>query len=578
MSENMRDMTLNLIVNSQVGKLKTFNQELKRTQNDITKTENKVGWLGKTFRRVFGAYLGIQGVKSLVSAYRNIDLIRRSIEGLTKSTQDWQYIQKEALKTGTDIEVVAKGYRNFYSAANMAGFDKGGIQQMYSEVLVASRAIGATQQQTSGALLALEQMLSKGKVSMEELRRQLGNALPGAFEIGAKAMGVTTQKFNEMVKAGLQANEFVPKFTKELLKTYETAFPEATKSLDFALVNLHSTWKLFQYDLMQNSDAGKELAKVITKLTKVLQSPQLKGTIESLAKVLNIVFGILGYLIQNLETILFLLAPVALGGALTKILGILKSVVAWITAGNLALTTTQKTLFKLFLMLALLQELVAFFTPMDGALETALLGKDQSWMTRLANLVGFLIPFLGVLGAGGFLGKKMGGGLGKMFGVGATSKGATNVVSEAKTIKSPILDAQGRNIVRNVGGKTLAKQGGKYLAASQFPALGEALAAMMLVGDLSAISARSASNIGINPMTITPSGFALPYGASGQYQLAKTETIAPNITYSPSYKIDATTMTPEQLKAILDERDRNFWTKLINPANYIKPKFSLGGK
>ena len=207
--------------------------------------------------------------------------------------------------------MVAKGYRNFYSAASMAGFDKSGIQSMYSDVLVASRSIGASQQQVEGALLALEQMLSKGKVSMEELRRQLGNALPGAFEIGAKAMGVTTQKFNEMVKAGISAQEFVPKFTKELLKTYEGAFPEAIKSLDYAMVNLRTSWKLFQYEIM-NGSAGQGFAQTINALTEFLRSPEAVAIAKGIGQALNLIARALGVIVKHFRFFLFLFGVNAL--------------------------------------------------------------------------------------------------------------------------------------------------------------------------------------------------------------------------------------------------------------------------
>lgn len=279
-----------------------------RNQDKINRnTKTMIGLnstLSRVMRRIFFGAGAVLGINSLINTYRGLDLIRRSIEGLTKSTEDWNYIQKEALRTGTDIEAVAKGYRNFYSAASMAGFDKSGIQEMYSDVLTASRAIGATQQQVSGALLALEQMLSKGKVSMEELRRQLGNALPGAFEIGAKAMGVTTQKFNEMVKDGLASAEFVPKFTKELLNTYQEAFPEAIKSLDFAMVNLSTSWKLFQYEIMKGS-AGQELAKTLNIITEFLQSPAAVSVAQGIGKALQLVVKALGFIVKHWKMILF---------------------------------------------------------------------------------------------------------------------------------------------------------------------------------------------------------------------------------------------------------------------------------
>ena len=42
MSENMRDMTLNLIVNSQVNKIKEFNKNLKDTKASIDNVSQKI--------------------------------------------------------------------------------------------------------------------------------------------------------------------------------------------------------------------------------------------------------------------------------------------------------------------------------------------------------------------------------------------------------------------------------------------------------------------------------------------------------------------------------------------------------
>ena len=177
----------------------------------------------RQLRNLFVGFIGVQSIGGLVRTAAELDLVQRSIESLTKSTQDWEYIQEQAFRTGTRIEDVAKGYRNFFSSTRMAGFDKTSIQAMYGDILTVTRAIGASPTQTQGALLALEQMISKGVVSMEELRRQLGNAVPGAFEIAAKAIGMTTQELNEMVKSGKLASvEFVPAFIKALYNIYNS--------------------------------------------------------------------------------------------------------------------------------------------------------------------------------------------------------------------------------------------------------------------------------------------------------------------------------------------------------------------
>lgn len=274
--------------------LKGFD-DLDRKQKRAIKSNDL---LAKSFRRAFGMFLGVQGIRSVIKTTREIDLLQRSIQGLTGSAQDWEYLRREAYRTGTDLTKAAQAYKNFYSAASMAGFNRGAVQSMFSDVLVAGRGIGANQQQIGAALLALEQMLSKGKVSMEELRRQMGNALPGSFEIAAKSMGVTTQEFNKLLEAGLSSAEFVPKFTKMLKQELGKGFEANIKSLDFALVNLNTAWMEFQANILKG-EAGEALAQLVRDVTKILRSQTLLRFVQMIGKALAFIF-------KHIKLILFL--------------------------------------------------------------------------------------------------------------------------------------------------------------------------------------------------------------------------------------------------------------------------------
>ena len=289
----------------------------RRDEEEIRRMHRKNG-LQRYFTRLLVGALSFQAIKGVIDTASRIQLLQKSIEGLTKSTQDWDYIKTQAFEKGIDLEVVAKGYRNFFSSAKMAGFDKQGIQNMYADVLLSTRAIGATPQQTEGALLALEQMISKGTVSMEELRRQLGNALPGAFEIGAKAMNMTTKEFNAFVKTGkLASNEFVPRFIAQLKQEYASGFKDISETVSYASVRMSNAWKMFQYEIM-NGQAGKELAKGLEEVTKFLRSPEAKGLAQNLGRLTTIVIKLLTFLINHGKLILFLFGTSGIIGLLTK--------------------------------------------------------------------------------------------------------------------------------------------------------------------------------------------------------------------------------------------------------------------
>ena len=239
--------------------LKGFD-DLDKKQKRAIKQNNL---LARSFKTAFGMFLGVQGVRSIVEVSRKYDLMQKSLKGLTKSADDFKYLRREAYRTGSDLLTIAGSYKNFYAAASGAGFQRGAIQGMFSNVLVAGRGIGASQQQIGAALLALEQMLSKGKVSAQELRLQLGNALPGAMQIAARAMNMTTAELDEMMSKGmLISSVFVPKFTEQLKKELGGGFEEAIKSLDFALVNLSTAWQEFQVELLHGLFELQKLLQV----------------------------------------------------------------------------------------------------------------------------------------------------------------------------------------------------------------------------------------------------------------------------------------------------------------------------
>lgn len=67
----------------------------------------------------------------------------------------------------------------------------------------------------------LAQMISKGTVQSEELKGQLGERLPSAFNLAAKAMGVNTQQLGKMLENGeVLATDLLPRLALELNKTF----------------------------------------------------------------------------------------------------------------------------------------------------------------------------------------------------------------------------------------------------------------------------------------------------------------------------------------------------------------------
>src|SRR4030095_14480758 len=113
-------------------------------------------------------------------------------------------------------------YRALSAATRGTALEGQDTQRLFTALAASSRTLGLSSEQTGRAMTAFQQIISKGKVSQEELRQQLGEALPGAMQIAARAFGVTTAELDRMITRGLDATEFVRRFTRQL----QTEMPE----------------------------------------------------------------------------------------------------------------------------------------------------------------------------------------------------------------------------------------------------------------------------------------------------------------------------------------------------------------
>lgn len=107
-------------------------------------------------------------------------------------------------------------------------------------------ATGGSTEDLNSALRAASQVFSKGKVSAEELRQQIGERLPGAFTIFADSMGISTKQLDKLLEQGkVTLDDFVG-FTEELIRRYGTTAEELAKAPELAGARLEVAVKKAQ--------------------------------------------------------------------------------------------------------------------------------------------------------------------------------------------------------------------------------------------------------------------------------------------------------------------------------------------
>jgi tape measure domain-containing protein len=136
-----------------------------------------------------------------------------------------------------DLKTIIETYSSFSKSASLANLSAIETMDIFKGVSSAVAGFGLSAQQAESVFLALGQMLDKSTVQSQELKTQLGNALPGAFGFALKAaqkmtgnLKLTTAEFTKMLETGqIISREFLPEFGKVLDETFSV---EAGKNVD----------------------------------------------------------------------------------------------------------------------------------------------------------------------------------------------------------------------------------------------------------------------------------------------------------------------------------------------------------
>lgn len=197
-----------------------------------------------------------EAASALYAASASAERLRISLDfsSAVGSAAEIAYLRKATSDLGLAFDSTAKSYQQFSAAARGTALEGEKARSIFESVAKASAVMGLSADQTSGVLLALQQMISKGTVQSEELRGQLGERLPGAFQTAARAMGVTTAELGKMLEQGqVVADDFLPKFAQELDRSLGDAAEKAANRLDAAINKFDNAWER----LKQNAgDAG----------------------------------------------------------------------------------------------------------------------------------------------------------------------------------------------------------------------------------------------------------------------------------------------------------------------------------
>lgn len=204
-----------------------------------------------------------------------------------QAAEAFMFLRKTADSLGLQFDSLSSNYAKLVAAIPEGNDRMAMAERVFLGVASAARTLHASNQDTQLMFYAVTQIASKGVVSMEELRRQLGEKLPGALNIAAKGLNTTTEQLEKMIRKGLvDSIKFLPIFGDALVRTFYDSAQLAATSVSAALNRLTNVWVDFTKEVI-DSGAGNAIIGVFDAMREKLSDPYVISRFASVVEYLS---------------------------------------------------------------------------------------------------------------------------------------------------------------------------------------------------------------------------------------------------------------------------------------------------
>jgi tape measure domain-containing protein len=288
------------------GRINELERELRAVRNELTLTDKAANLFKNSLGQIAAGNIIADAVGALVERVKELgrqfilvnvqaETMTRGLTAIYKSSaiaaEQMAFLRGTASAAGLSISDISDSFVRFNAATKSSNIPLAQSNELFRAVAQASATLGLSSQRATLAIDALGQIASKGVVSMEELRQQLGDSVPGALSLTAKGVGITDAELIKLVESGkLASRDFFPAFTKGL------------QTLTAETDGIQASWNRFK-----------------TTLTLVAQSIGDAGFITVLTSSIKLLGGVVGAVAIALATLaerFFLVGKAAAAAAL----------------------------------------------------------------------------------------------------------------------------------------------------------------------------------------------------------------------------------------------------------------------
>jgi tape measure domain-containing protein len=279
----------------------------------------QVEGLRNAFAKVGDAAMSMQGViagagvmvlgRDIARTGMAFESLQKGLETATGSSAqakiEMERLRTESNRLGIDILHTGREYVNFSAAIQGSNVNMDKAKDTFFAVAQAMALLGRSPEGAARAFKALEQFASKGQIMSEELKGQLAEQLPGAFNITAKALGMTAEELGRAMEEGrVSAQSFFDVFGDAVKGKFPVEGQIESASASFArfnnaLLEIKNTIANGGF-LKALADGADEMAKFMRSDVGKEMAKDLGGALKS---AIDSLIGTFKFLVENVETV-----------------------------------------------------------------------------------------------------------------------------------------------------------------------------------------------------------------------------------------------------------------------------------
>lgn len=196
-----------------------------------------------TFALVGNAVSGL--VQTLAGTLQKIEPLQKTLEFTAGSPeggkQERQFVQGFTEEYNLPTLPALEQFAKFTSAAKGSRLEGQKLRDIFEGIGLGAKALQLNAESVNLVMYAFTQILSKGKLSAEEIRLQLAEKFPPAVGVFSRALKVSQTEFNRLLESGsLLADDVLPLVGAQLKKEFGQAAKEASTTFTSAIIKVEN--------------------------------------------------------------------------------------------------------------------------------------------------------------------------------------------------------------------------------------------------------------------------------------------------------------------------------------------------